>query len=389
MKIKAKYQKRELIIYVGIWTAVLLYPLLAFGEKAIDGDSLDWSELLRSYRNTIPFLVIFLINSLLLLPKLLFKGYTKRYIFAAITLLFLFIVYQYLDMPPLPKSGVRENIPLSHISTPDWLPDPKFHGDKPLRPPFRHPIPHSPHIISGPIVIDTIIAILILVAGAGIKAFLNNFRQEKKIAELENERLRNELNYLKAQLSPHFFMNILNNIHGMIELNPPKAQELVLKMSQLMRYVLYDSSAPLVALSKEMDFNRIYISLMKSRYSQKKVIIESSFPDKDKMKDKYLPPLLYIVFLENIFKHGISYRGQSFIKITFEIYNNHIKFCCINSINNQNKQNGKVGIGLKNVRKRLQMIYGNNFTLDKEQSLEYFRIILTIPLYDENKMHCC
>ena len=374
------YSKWIITIHAVIWLAVFLYPLLGIIESLAEGDPCDWHGVIQSYVAILPFFVIFLINTLLLLPRLLFIGKYRLYILSAAALLTGFILFKCFTMPP------RHEPPPAAPAA--------FHPAPPHPAPFQAPHRFSPAPDhrppghgAGPIVTDSIIAFLLIAFGAGLRAIFNNIQSKKQISDLENLKMKYELSYLKAQLSPHFFMNILNNIHGMVELNPQKAQKLLLEMSKLMRYVLYESSSSRVTLSRELSFIESYISLMKSRYSSKKVEIHLRLPDPGAAAGLLIPPLIFIVFIENAFKHGISYRGESFIAITFRLEDDRLLFSCSNSIHpgadssGRSRQQG--GVGLTNVRKRLEMIYGSNFSLLTDHSDQTFNVTLDLPAHED------
>lgn len=387
---KGKHDRLELLLYAGIWLCVFLFPLIGVVQNLLGDKDPNWVTLRHDYLTIIPFFVLFYINVTILIPYVLLKGSTKSYTLQVIVLLTIFVLFQWYTLPDYRPSPNRQTELLESLPPP---PDerPGFGIEKPSFPDIEHPArplpqvshPHKHNPIPGPVIVDLVIAILLLCAGIGIKVIFNHFRQQQRIAELEKEQMQEKLDYLKAQLSPHFLMNILNNIHGMVEINPAKAQRLILEMSSLMRYVLYKSSAPEVPLKNELDFVRNYISLMKSRYSSKKVEIELIMPNDYVTEGIVLPPLLFIVFIENAFKHGISYRNGTFIKIEFDVYEGRLIFRCTNSLrsDNGNNKNHSGGLGLKNVRKRLTMLFGEDYTLLTEQKENKFTVTLNIPIY--------
>lgn len=200
---------------------------------------------------------------------------------------------------------------------------------------------------------------------------------EKKQKELEKERLHSELAFLKNQVSPHFFFNTLNNIYSLIGIDGPIAQESVLKLSKLMRYLLYESENGETQMSHEIDFMNNYIDLMKLRLNPK-VDLQIEFP-KD-FADFSIPPLLFIPFIENAFKHGISHREPSFIKIKMEIENGQIRFTSENSLGNSAKSGDMQhsGIGLENVKKRLGLLFPNKHELKIERLEPVYKVELLI-----------
>ena len=211
--------------------------------------------------------------------------------------------------------------------------------------------------------------------GLGVMDHLK--QNEKKQKELEKERLNSELAFLKNQVSPHFFFNTLNNIYSLIGIDGPTAQESVLKLSKLMRYLLYESEHGETLISHEISFMNNYIDLMKLRLSPR-VSLEIDFPHE--FHDFPIPPLLFIPFIENAFKHGISYRDKSFIKIRMEIDDQKVSFISENSIGICNKSTDlqHSGIGLENVRKRLGLLFPGKYELNIEESVTVFHVELYI-----------
>jgi two-component system LytT family sensor kinase len=196
-------------------------------------------------------------------------------------------------------------------------------------------------------------------------------QNEKKQKELEKEKLHSELAFLKNQVSPHFFFNTLNNIYSLIGIDGPTAQDSVLKLSKLMRYLLYESEHGETLMSHEIDFMNNYIDLMKLRLSPR-VELEINFPKE--FSDFTVP------FVENAFKHGVSHRDRSFIHIRMTIENDQINFVSKNS-NGKSSQPGDMqhsGIGLENVKKRLHLLFPDNHELTIEQNETVFHVELTI-----------
>jgi len=202
---------------------------------------------------------------------------------------------------------------------------------------------------------------------------------EKRQKELEKEKLNSELAFLKSQVSPHFFFNTLNNIYSLIGIDGPTAQESVLKLSKLMRYLLYESEHGETLMSHEIDFMNNYIDLMKLRLSPKVELIVN-FPEQ--FPEFSIAPLLFVPFVENAFKHGVSNRERSFIHLSMKIENGQIRFSSQNSIG-KNSQPGDLqhsGIGLENVKKRLNLIFPNTHKLLIEENESSFLVELTIQM---------
>lgn len=132
------------------------------------------------------------------------------------------------------------------------------------------------------------------------------------LKELEHQHLESELKYLKYQLNPHFFMNTLNNIHALVDIDSEKAKKTIIELSKLMRYVLYEANKSQISLKYEIQFLENYIALMKLRYTEH-LDIQTEFPLI--VPHVQIPPLLFISLLENAFKHGVSYRESSYIHV--------------------------------------------------------------------------
>lgn len=202
-------------------------------------------------------------------------------------------------------------------------------------------------------------------------------QNEKKQKEMEKEKLNSELAFLKNQVSPHFFFNTLNNIYSLIGIDGPAAQDSVLKLSKLMRYLLYESEHGETLISHEINFMANYIELMKLRLNSK-VDLKVDFPED--FADFKIPPLLFIPFIENAFKHGVSYSENSFIHISLAISPNQINFLTKNSMGKSTQSGDKQdsGIGLENVRKRLNLLFQGQHELNISQDDKTFQVRLTI-----------
>ncbi len=168
-----------------------------------------------------------------------------------------------------------------------------------------------------------------------------------------------ELNWLKYQLNPHFLFNTLNNISSLTQIDPDKAQDSIGQLSDLLRYELYESNHEKVPLSGEVDFMKDYISLMKLRCNEM-TTVEEDFECPD--GDRKIAPLLFISLIENAFKHGTNVRHESLIKMKQSIVGDDLRFTCSNTIQeSQSSDHIGSGIGLENLRKRLDLIYPGKY----------------------------
>jgi hypothetical protein len=205
------------------------------------------------------------------------------------------------------------------------------------------------------------------------------FRSEDSRKELESEHLKSELLNLKNQLNPHFFFNTLNTIYGLIIQNQELAQDAVHRLSKLMRYHLYDSNERYVQLRKELEFMINYIDLIKLRLTPN-VIAQYKFPEST--HDIMVAPLLFIPLIENSFKHGITLNKPSEIMMTMDIVQQkQIVFYIRNSFFPKRENDQSVsGIGLDNLKKRLNLLYPDRHTIVIHQDDVYFDCTLTIQV---------
>lgn len=203
--------------------------------------------------------------------------------------------------------------------------------------------------------------------------------EKDRYQEMENEHLKSELMYLKYQLQPHFFFNTLNNIYALIDLAPKMAQDNVLRLSRLMRYILYRSDEMAVPLADEIQFLQNYVELMRLRYARH-VQVDMEFPKEQGLR---VPPLLLIPLLENAFKHGVDARQSSFIQLSLRLEENWLCFEVKNSLfpKNENDKSGS-GIGLENLSKRLELFYPDqNYEFEQGVQVDYFFARLCLPKY--------
>ena len=163
-----------------------------------------------------------------------------------------------------------------------------------------------------------------------------------------------------------------------VDIDPERAKASIVELSKLMRYVLYEGNNKLTSLSREVQFLHNYVRLMSMRYSGN---VRISLDVPETLPDCMLPPLLLVIFVENAFKHGISYRNKSFVEISLKPQADRLLFDCRNS-RQQNTQDGnmKGGVGLSNVRRRLDLLFPGNYTLDIKEQEDTYAVHLDIPL---------
>ena len=236
--------------------------------------------------------------------------------------------------------------------------------------------PERPPMIGQHDVMATIMLVLMLGMNLGIKFYFRHKDDQHRLVQLERENLEQQLEYLKYQINPHFFMNTLNNIHALVDIEPEMAKESIVELSKILRYVLYEGARQRVPLNREIAFIENYIQLMRIRLTDH-VKINIELPEL--IPECELPPLLLITFIENAFKHGVSYTQPSFIDILIEAADGHLHFNCRNSKVPQGEDKHG-GLGLQNARRRLDLIYPGQYTLDIDDGEDTYNVDLTLPL---------
>ncbi|MCK8520204.1 histidine kinase [Aquimarina sp. D1M17] len=187
------------------------------------------------------------------------------------------------------------------------------------------------------------------------------FIQQTKIKEIENERLTYELSLLKNQIKPHFFFNTLNNLYALALENSEKTPEVILKLSEMMRYTIYECKEPKVSISKEITYIENYIALQKIRYLEQGNI---TFTKEIQNSSVQISPMILIVFIENAFKHGFEHMEHNgFITIDLISSEDQLSFKVTNNYDPYERKKGN-GLGLENVKRRLTLLYPNQHTLD-------------------------
>ena len=366
-----KQSRQENLIYLAVWGLLFAAPLLSlYVRTSGDADTVfRWTEVFVVWRHLAVFLVLFLIHDFLLAPLLIHAHRRVVYFSIMTAVLAAFIVYQCSGRPEMnrhkgPRPPHRMEMPARH------------------HPPFEEPhhqwrrgdVP--PPVVGERYILSVVVLLLMCGANLGIKGYFRSRDDRKRLAELEHQNLEQQLEYLRYQINPHFFMNTLNNIHALVDIDPAKAQETIVELSKMMRFVLYEGDKKGVPLTKEMEFIRTYVALMQLRYTDK-VKISLNLPDE--VPDRTLPPLMLISFIENAFKHGVSYQRESFIEIGVAVGDDRLIFVCRNSkADVPNEEKG--GVGLANVRKRLNLLYDHDYSLCIRDDADVYTVELNIPL---------
>lgn len=199
--------------------------------------------------------------------------------------------------------------------------------------------------------------------------------------DLESQRLQSELKFLKSQINPHFFFNTLNNLYALTLKKSDLAPEIVLRLSEMMRYMLYESNEKEVSLNKEIAYVKNYLELEKLRQGDK---FEINFNLTGKLNDQKIAPLMFIPFLENTFKHGLDNQIKSgFVNIDLDLNQDSVHLEIENSKPpsvEKKKRSYSGGIGLENVKKRLKLLYPKKHELNIVDKPNSFKVLLDIKL---------
>ena len=210
-------------------------------------------------------------------------------------------------------------------------------------------------------------------------------QRDEDAERLQRQNIQAEMYYLKHQINPHFLMNTLNNIHALVDIDSESAKQTIIQLSDMMRHVVYDTGENSIDLKEELKFVKNYVELMRIRYTDD-VSISFNYPQNLSGRIS-VPPLIFIVFVENAFKHGVSYNSSSYINIEIEYDGNYVVGHFENSVSESSRKS-KPGIGLENVRKRLDLIYGaENYELQVEDRDERYCVMVKIPILNSNEVY--
>ena len=371
-----KHQSRqENAIYLAMWGVLFMTPVLSMYLGIVSGgrDGFEWHELWFVWREFALFFVLFLVHNFLLAPLLINRQQRWRYLSLTLPLIACFVLYQCTTRPVPPG---RHRPPTEQGP---HRPQPGIHPEgEGMMPPHRPRREHMgpPSFLGEHDIVASVILILMFGMNLGVKGYFKSREDRKRLSELEHENLEQQLEYLRYQINPHFFMNTLNNIHALVDIDPEQAKGTIVELSKMMRFILYEGDKNGVTLSREMEFLRTYVALMRLRYTDS-VSIRTELPPE--VPERSVPPLMLIPFVENAFKHGISYRRPSFIDIRVRVEGDRLHFICLNSkAEKSNEEKG--GVGLANVRKRLDLLFGSNYMLEIRDEAERYSVELNIPL---------
>lgn len=368
MKLRLRIDKENLI-YLILWLTLFLAPVASLYIRSQQTEAaFSWHDISVVWRVYLLFFIAFLAHNLLVSKILIKRHQQALYLVSVAVLAALFFAVQFTPLFPQ-KPNFKERIEIPGV---DIMPPPDrgahhpFHGKREMPPkPFGNRETNN-----------LVFMLLMLGLNLGVKLYFRAEKREEELQELQKENLNTQLQYLKYQVNPHFFMNTLNNIHALVDINPEQAKEAIVQLSKMMRYILYEGERPMVSLSREEQFIESYIRLMRLRFTDK---VSIRFDVPDDLPEAQIPPLLLITFIENAFKHGVSYQQPSCIKIGISTHDDRLHFSCQNSKHEMATEHHG-GVGLTNARRRLDLIYGSKYSLDIKDKDETYEVELDIPL---------
>ncbi len=345
--------------HIIIWTIVLVVPIYFISREG----TFDYKPYFNYIFRIGIFIVLFYANYLYLIDKFLFTKRFVLYISINIILVALLALLQNwvsgMLMPPMPEMqpGIRTDM-----------------QGRPMRMDGRRPA--GPHFMK--YIIDYMSIIFVIGLSVAIKTTTRWYRDSINFEKVKSVQLEADLRNLRSQLNPHFLFNTLNNIYSLIAIDQDRAQNAVHRLSNLLRYVMYDNDQKFVPMDKELEFTKNYIDLMKLRLSSS---VKINITIDDAGSKDLIASLMFITLIENAFKHGINNGENSFIDITILVDPGKGVLCTVeNSLveKEENMEARNSGIGLANLSKRLELLYPDKYEFTVEKRTNSFFTLLRI-----------
>jgi two-component system LytT family sensor kinase len=325
--------KKQFLIHFLIWTMLTLVAvtfLYSEGRKIIA---------VAVYKNVF-LLLVFYINYSLLVPHLLLRKKRVLYLIFTFILLIISCVIIYYVFP----FKVNRNLILN--KPPRFIPIIFFNA-------------------------------FFLIISTGIRVYEQWVIYERIQKEIEDQKNKAELEVLKNQLNPHFLFNTLNSIYSLTVKKSNDAPEAIIMLSEMMRYMLYKANDNRVLLKDELEFIENYIKLQRIRIAKNENVV---FNIRGAISKQKISPLLFISYIENAFKYGTDFRGNTNVSIALSVKADALQFKCINLIGSRNIDEGNSGIGMQNSKERLQLLYPENHWLTTTDKDNKFIVDLKLKL---------
>ncbi len=339
------YSKRwvTILLHCAAWILLfslpyLLRPSLNSGRAPRNDSGSSWMHI-RYVLNNLIYISFFYLNAEWLLPRFIYK---RKYRSFTLIIIATFIVVLFLA----------------------WLV-------------YFYLFNQSGFTLSGHILFNLFFFLFMLAASTAYRMIRDRTRADRMARERENETLKTELSLLRSQASPHFMFNVLNNMVALARKKSDLLEPSLLKFSSLMRYMLYDADEEKVSLEKEIEYLQSYIDLQQQRFGKNVQVIV----DLQKPTDHYeIEPMLLIPFVENAFKHGTGLIDDAIIRVQLSVLKNKLEFTVENKFNPSSMEikDKTSGIGLANVRRRLNLLYGRKHRLAVSQKDNWFSVFLQL-----------
>lgn len=351
------------IAHIAAWSCFFALPYLVFFPRLRDF-SMSNHQLATIICNNVFLVLFYYLNTILLIPKFLAKEKWLMYIVSIIGCLFFFLY--------IPRQ----------IAT--WIAEPEVFNPQTMREFIRNPAYTGKRRFPGMMrssrpgvdPYNTVLFLLIFTFGTSISIYQRWLQTEQTRKETENEKLNTELSFLKSQVNPHFFFNTLNNIYSLAVVRSELTAPAIMKLSAIMRYILTETEHNLVPLTNEVDFIKNFIELQKVRLTDKVIL---KYTIEGPIDNFLIAPLLFIPFVENAFKYGVSTKESSNITIEIKTVDDLIIFHSVNYVvPSENTLMENTGIGINNVKRRLELMYPGKHKLETILNNNYYTVNLEI-----------
>jgi sensor histidine kinase YesM len=344
-------KRLEWLVHTIVWIVLFFFPFLFRGRET---ETINLHAYLRFFIMITGALVVFYVNYIYLVKRFLFTRQIWLYLLSNLMLFATVIFVSHLLMNLIPPPEVAQ---------------------------LRGRGGGAPRVIYFFIISDIIKYVFLTALSVALKMTGSWYQVDTERKELEKQRSEAELQNLKNQLNPHFLFNTLNNIYSLIAINGEQAQEAVHELSRLLRYMLYESAQAFVSVEKDIDFVRNYVKLMQIRMPEH---VEMKTEINVEQSDLLIAPLLFISPVENAFKHGVSNSKPSFVHLEITAVGQQVRCLIRNSFfpKDQHDKSGS-GIGLVNLRKRLDLLYSGNYELTCKQIDDTYSCELSIHLSEK------
>ena len=361
MPLKENKRILTILTHLVAWICLFLVPYLVFFPRLREFNMSDhmFSMIIINYI----FIVFFYyLNTQLLVPALLINRKWWLYILSVVICLNIYLF--------TPKYLA------SFVATPEYIEqkgnyviNPDFKGAKKLS-----KAPRRSRRLADPY--NTVLFLLVFSFGTCIAVTQRWLSSEQHKKETENEKLNTELSFLKSQINPHFFFNTLNNIYSLAIVKSEQTAPAVMKLSSIMRYILSETEKDFVPLTNEIEFVKNYIELQQMRLTDKVTVVFNTDGVSD---DLQIAPLLFIPFVENAFKYGVSAKEISNIHIQIQATPTTILFEATNTVvTNIQTHLDSTGIGINNAKRRLALLYPNKHQLNISRQENTYQVSLHI-----------